>query len=79
MNEPCRHSPLVTSTRRWRDRLRERYWVRCWSCDYRSGPYESLDEAQERCRVLEDLQASAWAMPRNGHDPSAVGLRLHED
>lgn len=33
------HLPCVVYTRRWRDLFRKRYWVRCFECDLRVGPY----------------------------------------
>jgi hypothetical protein len=30
---------MVIYRRRWRNVGRKTYWVYCWQCDYREGPY----------------------------------------
>ena len=35
------HLVTVVSTRRVREALGKRYWIRCWSCDVEVGPYRS--------------------------------------
>lgn len=40
-----RHLAVVVWTRRLRDLLRKRHWLRCWECSERFGPYLSYDEA----------------------------------
>ena len=44
-----RHHAVVVSSRRVRDGLRLRYWVRCWVCDLRRGPFTTRAEA-DNCR-----------------------------
>jgi hypothetical protein len=36
-----RHQSIVVTTRRLRDWFRWRYWVRCWDCNLRDGPFVS--------------------------------------
>lgn len=52
-----RHLPVVVYSRRLGDRLRRRYWVRCWECSLRFGPYLSAREAQNCRRHIEQVGA----------------------
>lgn len=36
-----RHLPVVVYTRRVRHHFRRRFWVRCWTCELRLGPFET--------------------------------------
>lgn len=51
------HLPTVTVSRRPRDRFRRRYWVRCWACPMRLGPFYSALEA-DNCRQDVDRRGS---------------------
>lgn len=47
------HLPAVIYTRRARDLWRKRFWVRCWDCDLKRGPYPDRGFAR---LVLVDLE-----------------------
>lgn len=42
-----RHLPTVVHTRRVRDAFRRRYWVVCWTCVLRLGPFRLVSEAHQ--------------------------------
>jgi hypothetical protein len=42
------HLAVVVYTRRWRDWFMLRYWVRCWDCDLRKGPFKTKQEARQK-------------------------------
>lgn len=48
----CLHSLQITFTRRWRIVGAKRYYVRCWRCDLRHGPYTHEEEARTHARVI---------------------------
>lgn len=50
----CDHCYVVVYTRRWRDRLRKRYWIRCWDCDHRDGPWRDAANAWGAVAAFED-------------------------
>lgn len=54
------HLCTLTCSRRPRDWFRLRYWLRCWLCDLRMGPYIDNNEA---CRALEWI----WDLERAHH------------
>lgn len=39
---------VVTVTHRLRDRFQRRWWVRCWYCDLRLGPFATRREADSQ-------------------------------
>jgi len=41
------HAPVVTVSHRIQDWLRGRYWVRCWNCDLKEGPFDTRTEANK--------------------------------
>lgn len=44
------HNATVVTTRFW---FWKKYWVRCWSCSYKSGPYSSNEIAQIMRKIIE--------------------------
>ena len=54
MSMLCRgkHVATMTFTHRPRDGFRRRWWIRCWNCDLRLGPYTSRAETEERVADL---------------------------
>lgn len=48
-----RHLPCVTVTNRLRDRWHTRWWIRCWGCELRLGPFERREDAEFIRRVIE--------------------------
>lgn len=63
-----RHLPTVVFTRRLRDRLRRRYWVRCWTCPMRLGPFGSPREADNCRRDVEQIGALRVVLKLEGID-----------
>lgn len=53
-----RHSTVVVYRRRLKDGLRKSYWVRCWRCDLRDGPWWDEDQARDRSKELFGLMQS---------------------
>lgn len=50
--EDCRsHLTGVYYTRRPRDLFRKRFWVRCWCCNLRFGPYVHFHTALDLSRA----------------------------
>jgi hypothetical protein len=43
--DPSEHLVTVVATRRLRDGLGKRYWIRCRVCDLEHGPYEGWQAA----------------------------------
>jgi hypothetical protein len=57
---PCTytyHLPIVVTTRRRRDWFRRRYWVECWDCELKLGPYAKIYEAHAAMSALEKMPA----------------------
>jgi hypothetical protein len=55
-NDECwggRHLPVVVYTRRPRDLFRRRYWLLCWECDFRQGPFEVVAMAELEREITE--------------------------
>lgn len=53
----ARHLPVVVFTRRARDLFRQRFWVRCWECSLRLGPFATRASADARRATIE---AGPW-------------------
>jgi hypothetical protein len=49
-----RHLPCVVYTRRLRDRFRKRFWLRCWTCELRDGPFEAWPMANVERQWMEE-------------------------
>jgi hypothetical protein len=48
-----RHITQVIYRRDWRDLFRKSYWVVCWRCDYRDGPWVLRTDADaQSARVM---------------------------
>lgn len=61
-----RHLPTVTYSRRLRDAFRRRYWVRCWECPMRLGPFGSPKEADNCRRDVEQIGALRTVLKLEG-------------
>jgi hypothetical protein len=61
-----RHLPVVVWSRRIRDRFRRRFWVRCWECQLRLGPFTSAGEADNCRRDVEQRGAGRVALALAG-------------
>lgn len=48
-----RHLPVVIYSRRVRDLGRKRYWIRCFTCEFRNGPYLDKGHALMEMQILE--------------------------
>lgn len=45
------HLYTLTYTRRRRDWFRKRYWLRCFECDIKAGPYYDEETARGVLRI----------------------------
>jgi hypothetical protein len=63
---PEDHEPRVITTRRPRDWFRRRYWVRCWKCDLRLGPYRYLTVAHAAARGTVSPRGQLRSLPTRG-------------
>ncbi len=50
-----RHLAVVTVSHRARDLFRRRYWIRCWECDLKVGPFRWRVWAQDRADQLSGI------------------------
>lgn len=50
-----RHLPVVTSERLWWKPWRQRFWLRCWQCDLKNGPHDTVEAARAEAAKLERL------------------------
>lgn len=51
------HLTVVTYSRRVRDFFRMSFWVRCWHCDLKLGPFTSREGAEEEAKAVEADEA----------------------
>lgn len=58
------HLPCVVISWRW---WRPVWWVRCWRCDYREGPFVSLADARTHEMALE-RNFKRWLQKLGGDD-----------
>jgi hypothetical protein len=69
LNEtPMRHLTIVVCRRRLRDFFAKRYWVRCWKCNLRVGPF--LDEK------MAELESARLYGPLFSQDDWCDGLSI---
>lgn len=57
----ARHNTVVVYRRRAKDLFRKSYWVRCWRCDLRDGPF--WDEGQAKDYADELFGSMQWDRP----------------
>ena len=56
-----RHNVTITSTRRMRDLFQRRYWIRCWNCSLRSGPFVTWAIAEANRALWQGGWFQLWA------------------
>lgn len=49
------HAAAVTISHRLRDCFLAKFWVRCWECDLKMGPYDTQLDALSAVRRLERI------------------------